>query len=240
MRIIFLFLMFSMINPVIGQVGVNTISPTKELDVNGELRIRNLPIMNNSLDVLSADLNGNTGKISNIKFLKEVYFDEATNPINYTMYSTGLQIVDNVNLGLTNTVVIPARVKATLIVNYSVPMGLAGSFDKVNGYYGIRFLRNNVEAQAGSRKYSIPDRYLLNSFSNDSYSMVSVSTTFIEVVNNSANNNPLTITYSLNGYIEQRHSNASPVEYRFNMWSSSGNNYNWGKSFISTQMYIHN
>ncbi len=221
------------------QVGINTTNPTKDLDINGELRIRNLPSMNNSLDVLTADVNGNTGKISNLKFLKEVYFDEATSNIDRTIYTDGQSTVNNVNLGLSNTVVIPAYVKATIIVSYSIPVGLSGADDVVNGYYGIRFLKNGVEQQSGSRKYSIPDRYKRYYYSTDTFSMVSAGTTYIEVIDNSANPNSQSVTFSLNGYIEQGHASTSTVEYRFNMWSNSGNNYNWGKGYISSQLYIH-
>ncbi|MEZ4802087.1 MAG: hypothetical protein R2797_04885 [Gelidibacter sp.] len=220
------------------QVGIGTTAPTKTLDINGELRVRTLPTMNTSLNLLTSDANGNVGKITNAKLLKDIYFKEATGPVNYFVNTTGQFTNDNINLNLDNVVVIPARVKATLIVNYSVPMGNTFRTYQVNGYIGIRFLRNGVEAPAGSRKFSMPNTY--RNGSNNFYEvvdMVTVGTTFLETIDNTANNSPLTITYALKGYIEQAYS-ATQVNYRFNMWASSGDNYNWGKGFISTQLYI--
>ena len=46
------------------QVGINTTAPTKSLDINGELRIRTLPIGVAADDILSTDTNGNVRKIS--------------------------------------------------------------------------------------------------------------------------------------------------------------------------------
>ncbi|WES97495.1 C-type lectin domain-containing protein [Chryseobacterium arthrosphaerae] len=46
------------------QIGINTITPTKSLDNNGELRVRTLPQGATNDDILSADTNGNVRKIS--------------------------------------------------------------------------------------------------------------------------------------------------------------------------------
>lgn len=234
-KAILLFLLLSQI--VMAQVGIGTTNPTKDLDVNGELRVRNLPEDNDSFNILTTDNNGNISKVTDAKLLKTIFFDEATSPVNYYLYNTGNVTVDNVNLGLSITVTIPAYTKGTVIVNYSVPLGISSGYISVNGYYGIRFLRNGTEAQSGSRKYSVPLRY--DGGGIDTYSMVSVSANFQEEINNSTNPNAINITYSLNGYIEQGHSEFSPVIYRFNMWSSFGDNYNWGKGYINGQLYLH-
>lgn len=46
------------------QVGINTQTPTKSLDVNGELRIRTLPAGAGADDILLTEANGNVRKIS--------------------------------------------------------------------------------------------------------------------------------------------------------------------------------
>jgi hypothetical protein len=46
------------------QVGINTTTPTKSLDINGELRIRTLPVGVAADDILSTDTNGNVRKVS--------------------------------------------------------------------------------------------------------------------------------------------------------------------------------
>lgn len=48
---------------VIAQVGINTTTPTKTLDVNGEARIRNTPTATGSYSVLVVDSDGNVKKI---------------------------------------------------------------------------------------------------------------------------------------------------------------------------------
>jgi len=230
----------NMYSGVSGNTGVGTPSPTKKMDVSGELRVRNLPITNSSRDILTSDANGNVTKITNAKLLKDIYFDEATSSIAYFLTSTGSFTIDNIDLELTNTVTIPANTKASIVVNYSVPMGTNSHTTQVNGYFGVRFLRNSIEAPAGSRKFSIPLLYTSQVTQQyNSITMVSVSASFLEVVDNSANSSPLTITYSLNGYLEQGYS-SGPTTFKFNMWASSGDNFNWGKGFLSTQLYLHN
>ncbi|WP_312511720.1 C-type lectin domain-containing protein [Chryseobacterium culicis] len=46
------------------QVGINTNTPTKTLDINGELRTRSLPQGTAADDILSTDTNGNVRKIA--------------------------------------------------------------------------------------------------------------------------------------------------------------------------------
>ncbi|MEL6988303.1 MAG: hypothetical protein AAGK97_10775 [Bacteroidota bacterium] len=48
-----------------GRLGLNTTAPTKQLDVNGEARIRVLPQGTSSDDIVTADANGNLKTISN-------------------------------------------------------------------------------------------------------------------------------------------------------------------------------
>ena len=46
------------------QVGINTTTPTKDLDINGELRIRTTPNVVSSTS-LTVDVDGNVGKSNN-------------------------------------------------------------------------------------------------------------------------------------------------------------------------------
>jgi len=232
-----LLLLFWVVIPSYGQVGIGTTSPTKELDVNGELRVRNLPNSSNTTIVLTADINGNVSKNSNAQLLIDTQIDQATREIDYTPNSTGFITKNDINLGLNNTVTIPAGVRATIITNYSVPMGLIDNIYGVNGYFGIRFLRNGIEAPAGSRKMTISEP------SNASVFMVilmsTISATYIEEVDNLAGTTPIILNFVCNGYVEQAVANFNPI-YRFNMWSPMGDNFNWGRAFMSTQLYIKN
>lgn len=49
---------------LLAQVGINTTTPTKTLDVNGEMRIRTLPTGNNTDQILVVDNLGNVKKVS--------------------------------------------------------------------------------------------------------------------------------------------------------------------------------
>jgi hypothetical protein len=204
------------------QVGINTVSPTKDLDINGELRVRDLPLQNTAnIFLVTTDSNGNIGK-SKTPLLVEVSSQVATNNVDITL--NGSQIINNINLGLSTSVTIPANKVAFIIITYSVPVGVGGT---PTGYYGIRFLKDGIESESGSRKFSIGlDTNVVNM----------VTTTNIFTENFTSEPVDRTITYSLNGYIEQ-YDNGTHT-YRFNMYSSTSSNFNWGKATITKQVFI--
>lgn len=210
------------------QVGIGTANPTKDLDINGELRIRNLPTNNQSTSVLTTDVDGNVTKSQSF-ILWELDSQVATAPVNYT--TNTVVTVNNIDLGLSLTVNIPANVEAKIIINYSVPIGIA-NFSQAIGYYGIRFLKDGVEAPAGSRKFSV-----LNNFSNQetTANMITVSNIYTE--NLPSSNVARTIVFSLNGYIEKFNGNTTNA-FRFNMWSAAPPNFNWGRATLTKTVYI--
>lgn len=66
--------------------------------------------------------------------------------------------------------------------------------------------------------------------------MTSVSTTVSDsVTNNTAA--PITVTYSLNGYVESAGTSTENATIRFNMWSTTEPNFNWGRAYMSVQMF---
>lgn len=121
-------------------------------------------------------------------------------------------------------VTIPANSIAKIIVDYNVPVGSTNTVGAERGYYGIRFLRNNVEAPAGSRKYTIPE-------GDNGSQMVSTVGKYSETYNNTSSS-PVVITYTLNGYAE---STNHPI--RFNMWAASGQNFNWGVGAMTVTVF---
>ncbi len=209
---------------LLAQVGIGTTTPTKDLDVNGELRIRNLPAISNP-SFLASDANGNVGVVS-IYTLYDVVQDVATGPVDQPV--VGISTINNVNLGLSVTTTIPANKEAVIFVNYSVPVGIS-TFTGPVGYYGIRFLRNGIEEQSGSRKYTI-----YTESGGPSVKMVTVSNVYVETLTPSAVDR--TFTFALNGYIEQIV--AGSHTYRFNMWSNTGINFNWGFGTLSATVYV--
>ena len=210
------------------QVGINTTNPTKDLDINGELRIRNLPTQTENT-LLAADSDGNIGK-ANVYLISDINSTIATQNVDVPLSpNTITQIRDSIDLGLSTTITIPANKEALVVITYSVPIGLS-TFTSPRGYYGIRFLKDGTEASAGSRKFSI---YM----KEDTANMVAVSNTYTEVFQSLPTER--IITYTLHGYIEQFPSEI-PNTYRFNMWTSesSGHNFNWGRAVITKQVYI--
>ncbi|WP_147448384.1 hypothetical protein [Dokdonia sinensis] len=219
--------LFCALSSSFAQIGINTTSPTRDLDVNGDLRIRNLPSQNvNESNFLTTDANGNIGQ-STAYILSDVDAVIASTNVDRTV--TGLGIRDNVPLGLSIRTTIPANKEGLVIIQYSVPVGIS-SFTEPRGYYGIRFLRNGVEAVEGSRKFSMMKEGHAN--------MVSVSNVYVEHF--SPRPNDRTITFNCKGYIEQRSGSGANRShtYRFNMWSTGTPNFNWGRATISKQVFI--
>ncbi len=206
---------------IFAQVGINTSSPTKDLDINGEIRIRNLPTQTSNI-LIGADAEGNIGT-SAIYLPSDIKSTRATSNVDVVIPpSSGITTIDNINLGLSTTVTIPENKEAFIIISYSVPIGIS-SFKNPTGYYGIRFLRDGLELQEGSRKFSI----IRNMASvNNTYTDHYLPSSFERV-----------IVFSLNGYIERIESEEEDV-FRFNMWASSGDNFNWGKASITKQVYL--
>lgn len=156
-----------------------------------------------------------------------VYNVVATAPVTVAM-GTGNTTNDNVNLGLSKAITIPASTKALVTVLYSVPAGIAfvpsTSQTIPSTYLGVRFLRNSTEEPAGSRKFTMPGAGRLG------FSVTSMSTitgVYSEVVTSGAS--ATTVTYDPRGYIEQN-ANPSNLSYTFNMAAASGPNFNWGKA----------
>ncbi|MBC5834698.1 hypothetical protein G6N05_09525 [Flavobacterium sp. F372] len=231
MKVNFLILFVVMsTNKMSSQVGINTTAPTKTLDVNGEVRIRTLPVTNASTS-LTVDASGNVG-VSNNYVLYDLVSVDATAAVDYTPPSTATLTKNDINLGISQTVTIPANKNAKVVVHYSVPMGLATE-DDFSGYLGIRFLKNTVEAEEGSRKFTI-DKQLGSPA--EIFQMFAVTTTYTETF--APNASPTVITYALNGYMEMYSTYTTIIPtIRYNMWST-GTNYNWGRATMSVQVFI--
>jgi hypothetical protein len=161
--------------------------------------------------------------------LSQVVAVAAIAPVDQAATGVGPLVVDNVDIGLTATVVVPANSTAKILMTYNVPMGTypAGATNgntNVDGYFGIRFLKNGIEAPEGSRKYAVP-------FASSGSHMMSVSGSFSETVVNSGSTD-INIVYTLNGYVE-----STSTTTRFNMWATSGDNFNWGKGSLSGTIF---
>lgn len=210
--------------------GITILSPAKGLIVyntNNSAQIEEGFYVNYGTS--SAPLWRTFQKLERSQFVLENTYDvTAVNPVDQNI--SGGTTINNVNLGMSITVTIPPFSEGKLITSYSVPMGTTTESAGFNGYYGIRFLKNGTELPAGSRKFTIVPA------SGVVARMVSVNATVGDnVSNNSAL--PLNITYTLNGYIEATSGSAVNSTIRFNMWAASGANFNWGRGYMSLQMF---
>jgi|GEM_PF-4657888 len=224
------FILFFLTLPTHSQVGINTNSPTAMLDVNGDIRIRAMSEDFGS-HVLTID---NAGYLAKARAFMLYSADEvlATRPVNSSLQGSATE--NNIDLGLQAAITIPANREVKVIINYSVPMGTLTNSAPPSTYIGIRFLKDGNEEQQASRKlslthYSSPD-------SEDISSMATLTNTYIENFSSGAVDR--TITYDVKGYIEQHVQGSGTYNYKFNMWSATGANYNWGKAAMTYQVYI--
>ncbi|WP_299681587.1 hypothetical protein [uncultured Dokdonia sp.] len=216
------------------QIGINTTAPTKTLDVNGELRIRTTPTEGSTpATTLAVDDSGNVVK-SNRLSLYEIFTLEAPNSVRVTR-PFGTSTVSNINIGMAQTITIPANREAVIKVTYSVPMGAEVEEMPLGTYMGIRFLKNGIEATAGSRKFSLPLQGDAAGHTSQIAKMNTLSALYTEII--SATSSDRSFTYTLNGYIEQNEE-IDDITYVFNRYAESGANYNWGNANMTVEVYI--
>lgn len=215
---------------IYAQVGIGTTAPTADLDINGTLRVRNLPLSTTNTNFLTTDAIGNVSQ-SSFYSISDIQTVTASTNIDQTI--TGISVINNIDLGLSLTIDIPANKEALLLINYSVPIGIDLTTNQPSGaYYGIRFLMDGTEVQAGSRKSSV----VLESPGSVSAKMTSISCFYTRYYG--ASTTDRTITVSLNGYVEQYESPGIAFTYRFNMWNPTGPNYNWGHGTLASQLFL--
>lgn len=252
------------------QVGIETDKPTEALDINGIIRVRSLPTdgatnairtnpdgtassTNNqtftATKMVVADNNGVLGVVNrkpSTHRLVEIYSSLAQNKVTVDVSNSGSYgkwNSNNTDLGISQLVTVPAGSKYHIIIDYDIPIGtdLVGA-TTLYGFYGVSFTKNNTEVPMGSRKYTIPQPSGINDPNNGGISgsrMVSVSGKYIDVIDNTNSTSNKIVTYKLNGYIEI-YKNDKVKNIHFNMWSATENNYNWGKSAMTTTVYEEN
>lgn len=133
------------------QVGINTPTPTKTLDINGELRIRNITEEIALNQVLTSDSQGNIGKLSNTLPLGFIYGD----------IKTGFQTIDHEGWYLLDGRLISSL--PTNIQNRAVNLGFVNSIPDARG----KFLKatsdpNAVSQSGGSDTVSLSQANLPN------------------------------------------------------------------------------
>jgi len=208
------------------QVGIGTTNPTADLDVDGNLRIRSTPDLTSGKQLV-VDKDGNVG-VNNNYYLILMPTTVASSPKVHESDTKFSFIKNDIDLGLSQSVTIPSNKRAKVIVTYSMPLGTRTNNVDIDGYMGVRFLKNGIENESGSRKFN------LNEISGSAYQMGTLSSVFTEEI--VTGDTDLLVNYSLDGYIEQ-YATTEIVRYVFNMWSSTPPNYNWGRAMLSIQVF---
>lgn len=116
------------------------------------------------------------------------------NQIVVTSYNQNGNI-NNIDLGLKKTVIIPPKTTAKILVNYNIPIMSRPAIFR--GFIGINFKRNDEEMTAGSRRYTF-----MNGVNNQQSVFFTGVGKFAETVVNTADS-PLVITYSATAFTEK-------------------------------------
>lgn len=175
------------------QVGIGTTDPTKDLDVNGELRVRNLPPITSN-EFLVSDPEGNVGSttlIINLPNFQRIVLPSPVTTIVDTN-TTGVYFDNDIDIQMFVTAVVSPGQRAYIKVLYSVPISNSG---ESVGDIGIFFQRNGVTQLLSSRSESA-------GVSNY------IACIFYEYVDNRNGSTPVSVLYELRGYINQTSSDA--------------------------------
>lgn len=216
------------------QVGINTVEPKATLHIAGDVIIDTVEQYTRARFLAIND----TGSVGVKKQLIDFKKTEAIAPSDYTTTNPNSFYTKNVPLGLNVNVQVPANTTVLITVYYHVPMGLAKILRKPNAYLGTTFYINNTEIPSESYKFSLGKAE--EGLGDTVYEMGNVAHTYYEIIDNSTAS-PINYNYEVKGRIEQGFIGGWTVDdpetiYRFNMWSATGNNYGWGKGFISCKI----
>ena len=149
-----------------------------------------------------------------------------------------VQIVNNIDLGMEQTIILDPKTRNKIVMAYSIPAGSLNTPTDYKGHIGIRCVKKVddgefAEMESGSRKYSIP-------VSNDIF-MTTIGATVVETIENTSDVK-MEVTYKLNGYVEVS-KNSAAFNVIFNKWqtdeisSNHGQNYNWGEGSLIVETF---
>lgn len=227
------------------QVGIGTTNPEATLHIAGNLKIDTIPVMNEDY-LLVTDSDGFVGKkLITSLFPLSTQTIKAVMPsrINYTTTTNEVHVDNDIDLGLgTYTVTVNPGQTSLIIAEYNIPVGAVNStLDQIATYIGIKFLINGVENEDVSRKIQMPVFSTATSLDGLSTSGLfrtdKIISSWTDVVTNTTTS-PILISFEIRGVLQQaRVTNTNPAQvgktYIFGMWSSTGNNLNWGKGSLT-------
>lgn len=230
--LILLLFNFCMCSLARAQVGIDTIDPEAMLHVNGDLIVEDLPAYTDY--IVTTNSQNKFGRIVYGQNIAEITNIEATQPVIHDAVGSGYYLNNNIDLGLSYLLTIPTGRYALVEVHYSIPMGSLDTINELQSYMGATLLKNGIPIEAARRKFSLPDVALSPT---KIYRMGYVSATYYERIDNSTGSD-LNISYAVVGRVEQHYSTQNDVDYIFNMWSATGDNFGWGKAVLTINVEL--
>ena len=185
------------------QIGVGVETPEADLDVKGDIRMRQLgnPISFNH--VILSDSEGNLAYLDQgveSYTVKEVLYKNMPRPVSSTAYSASIGAGTLVELGLEIVVELRPYTTNAVSIEYNVPI----SSTALPGYMGITLVRQengtSSELEAGSRKftyYNVPQNQ-----DGYRYTLMPVAGKATDIITNDSSQMKY-IAYSAKGYIER-------------------------------------
>lgn len=198
------------------------------------------------------------GEVSLDYELKDVGTIFATKPV-YAPYSRANFDNSRITpLEVAKKIVVSAGEKYEVLLDYSVPAGIRINPDtyhislangdslelvkRFSAYIGARLLKNNKEIKGASRKFVVPMVSVPAEIP-----MLTISSSYSEMLDNTNGTKDMVVEYSLNGYLEVNPNlTNSPAVMNetaeeivvYNMYSDNENaNLNWGKTSLRYQIY---
>lgn len=212
MRKIYVVLMLCLAGVLHAQIGVNTLTPTTDLDVNGSVRLRKLNTDSDLYRLLVADTDGNLATVNNEKGayqMTDVYFKTINKKITTVVKEARFETLKtpSIELGLDIEVVIEPNSMVIVSMDYNVPVVIEEvEVGKKPAYVGLTLVKESsdlnmgiTEIGEGSRKFTI---YGVNK-EDDHVKLIAMPITgsAADVVENRTDDQ-IRIKYSVKGYIE--------------------------------------
>lgn len=211
---------------VLGQVGINTTSPTNTLDVNGTARVRTLTQDLNPTKLVTADVLGVLG-YTNFNGGSDTYppivLQDTIKEGPAYQVITDPFFIEDADLGLEHTITIPDGKSALITVSFKVPWKIVmASTNSTNiaGHIGAQLWRNNTILYGIGDQQLIPVNVTLPGHGgNSDYNPIregSVGNQFTEIINDVVDGNDTIITYEVTGmlfFLEQ--TEEDPISIRF-------------------------
>ncbi len=198
------------------QVGIGTTTPLNDLHVNGGVRIDDVPY-SPSTDVFVKMPNGDVGYNDNIgggsNFLTSVTSIKEWNEsdLDFTIPGTGYSLNDSILIQLERQVTVPVGKVAVIKINTTIPIEIGTENLQFAAKLGTRFLIDGVAEEKSASYFTIKNQSITPNF----YPMETIHNFYSDWVNNISGSSPITVTYTVVGYVERFGSNMSDPIFRF-------------------------